>query len=381
MSTAEPSLCVIAPDKDRYSETFIHAHALSLFPNAEFLSGGGNAFPTTLSDDSPLLKNGSFTRLYRKKFLRLFGLPNNYFEMKALRRFLIHKKIDAVLAEYGPTAAAVMDVCESAGVPLIAHFHGYDANDLVTLNEMKELYPKLFKKASAIVVVSRDMEKKLLSLGASREKLFYNSCGVDTKVFNGADPASAPIQFLAVARIVDKKGPFLTILAFQKVLALFPDARLIFVGDGALKEASQQLAAALGMGGSIQFLGVLGQEAIVPLMRSSRAYVQHSIRTSYGDTEGTPVGILEAASAGLPVVSTYHAGIPDVITDGEEGFLVPERDIDAMADRMSRLAKDPELAKRMGGAARKKIEAHYSREGSFGGLRKIIEAAVLEKRK
>ena len=105
---------------------------------------------------------------------------------------------------------------------------------------------------------------------------------------------------------------------------------------------------------NVFFPGVLKPEMIAGFMQKSLAFVQHSIVASTGDSEGTPVAIMEASAASLPVISTYHAGIPDVILDGITGFLVPEKDIDKMADAMMVLLKDKELARKMGLAGKGK---------------------------
>ena len=76
--------------------------------------------------------------------------------------------------------------------------------------------------------------------------------------------------------------------------------------------------------------------------------------------EGTPVVLMEAQACGLPVVSTYHSGIPEVVKDGESGFLVPEKDVDALAEKMEYLINHPELWPKMGEAGRKHIERNYN---------------------
>jgi glycosyltransferase involved in cell wall biosynthesis len=111
-------------------------------------------------------------------------------------------------------------------------------------------------------------------------------------------------------------------------------------------------------------------------MRQARAFVQHSVQTSYGDSEGTPVGILEGGAAGLPVVATRHAGIQDVIIDGETGLLVDEGDVDSMAESMIRLGENPVLAAELGKAARKRICAEFSMEKSIDNLWGIIETTI-----
>jgi glycosyltransferase involved in cell wall biosynthesis len=104
--------------------------------------------------------------------------------------------------------------------------------------------------------------------------------------------------------------------------------------------------------------------------------VQHSVRTSYGDSEGTPVAILEAGATGIPVVATRHAGIKDVVIEDKTGFLVDEGDIEGMAGCMLRLAKEPPLASGMGRAARERICREFSMEQSIRNLLKIIETAI-----
>ena len=93
---------------------------------------------------------------------------------------------------------------------------------------------------------------------------------------------------------------------------------------------------------------------------------------SSGDSEGTPVAIMEASAASLPVVSTFHAGIPDVILDGITGILVPETDIDKMADAMLTLLNDKELARKMGRAGRERIKSEYSMERYINVLKTLL---------
>jgi glycosyltransferase involved in cell wall biosynthesis len=100
------------------------------------------------------------------------------------------------------------------------------------------------------------------------------------------------------------------------------------------------------------------------------------MRAEDGDSEGTPVAVLEASSCGLPVVSTKHAGIVEAVVNGTGGFLVEEGDVDKMADHLLRLVRDPELAARMGAAGRRHIEADYSSAKSLGRLRQVVTEAA-----
>ena len=365
-----PVVCIMSPHKNAYSETFIRNHIEMLPAKIRLLDNG--YFPSRVEDGTRLLASDLRQRALRYASYKLLGLSPQYFQNKALKQFLWAKQVDVVLAEYGPTGASVIDSCLEADVPLVVHFHGFDAYDRMALDKYGPRYQRMFAAAVAIVAVSRDMERQLLALGAPREKLFYSPYGVDTKLFSGAEPASSPPIFVAVGRFVEKKAPHLTLLAFKKVWERCPEARLKMIGDGELWESSKQLAGDLEISRAVEFLGPRSQVEVAAELRQVRAFVQHSIRASGGDSEGTPVAVLEAGAAGLPVVATRHAGIRDVVIEGETGLLVDEKDVEGMATHMMQLAQDSGLAGRMGNAARKRVAMEFSMETSIDRLWGII---------
>ena len=148
------------------------------------------------------------------------------------------------------------------------------------------------------------------------------------------------------------------------------------IGDGPLWEGCRELAGSLGVREAIEFSGPLPHKALQSEMHQARCFVQHSIEAASGDCEGLPVGILEAGACGLPVISTRHAGIPDVVIEGETGFLVDEGDVEGMAHHMLRIAQDPSLAAKLGQAARRRIESQFSLEGTISALWQIIESCI-----
>jgi len=355
---------ILWPSLGTYS-TFMHAHLKHLPTKTQILHGGN--FPRFYGDYEPLESQNLFYRIYRKIAVSVFKVPSDTFQEKGLTRFLMKNGVDVVLAEMPQIAAAVLPSVRAAQKPLFVYFHGgSDVNVNPHLSGIP--YAELFHYATGIFVVSRDLERQLLELKAPRHKLFYNPSGADISLFQGADPAKAPPVFLSVGRFVDVKAPHLTILAFKQVVGAIPEARLMMIGEGRLWEACKLLVKALKLTGSVEFLGFQPHERVAELMRSVRALVQHSIRTSYGTKEGTPCAVLEAGASGLPVIATKHSGIADVILDGKTGFLVEEGDIEGMAQHMMRLAREPELARRLGCAARERIKTEFSMEKSINRL-------------
>lgn len=368
-----PTICVFSPNQFSYSETFIRAHIQYLPANVQALNSGW--FPTLKADGKPWFPRPLYLFYKGKRFYprRLASLAQSVGNLE-LVRFLKSRRVAVVLAEYGPTGVSVMDACVQARVPFVTHFHGFDAYDRSALDQFGPSYPRMFALASGIIAVSHEMENQLLDLGAPRDKLHYNPYGIDISIFTQAEPSSNPPVFVAMGNFVDKKAPQVTLLAFSKALEECPEARLIMGGGGDLLEACKQLAKALKISTQVEFLGPLPHAQVAPIMQQARAFVQHSLRTSYGDSEGTPVAVLEAGASGLPVISTRHAGIKDVVIEGETGFLVEETDIEGMAKYMVLLAKNPGLAGQLGRNARERICANYPMEKSINQLWQILSS-------
>lgn len=366
-------IAIALPTRNAYSETFIAAHEQRLKGVVAVLSDGR---PPSRVDERPLLVPVNLVQrlgsLVERRFL---GLQEDQRLHRKLVGILRQRRVDVVLAEYGVMGEALVDVCNEAQVPLVAHFHGYDAHSHNVLAESNG-YKRLFDSASALVVVSRAMEQQLLGLGASRSKVIYNCYGIDVERFHPGEVEATPPHFVAIGRFVDKKAPLLTLLAFRRVLDQCPGARLRMVGHGPLHEACGQLLRALHMTEQVDLLGVRTPAEVSELMRASRAFVQHSVVTSGGDSEGTPLAVLEAMASGLPVVSTRHAGINDVVAHEERGLLCAEGDVDAMACDMLRLANDASLAAHYGANGRAYVMAQHRVEDRVTVLQDILYRAA-----
>jgi glycosyltransferase involved in cell wall biosynthesis len=374
------------PHKAVYSETFIRSH-IDLLPGTIIVlhgtdvlcvAGTGGERPLVSLPLRWVLRQAQAirARLSNAEQPTASDIRLDAYAASALARFLRARRVDVVLAEYGMTGVRVMESCRRSGIPLVVHFHGADAHSRRILEPYATAYRSLFAHAAAVVAVSRTMEHQLRTLGAPPEKLHYNPYGVDLDFFPATRPGANPPRFIAVGRFVDKKAPHLLLTAFRAVYAACPAARLTMIGDGRLLESSRQLARGLGLCDAIEFSGALDHRDVARRLGGARAFVQHSVTTTWGDSEGTPVAILEAGAAGLPAVSTRHAGIADAVVHGQTGLLVEEYDVAGMAAAMLRLAGSPAEADALGKAARAHIAAHFSMARSIQGLQAIMHNAV-----
>jgi glycosyltransferase involved in cell wall biosynthesis len=142
--------------------------------------------------------------------------------------------------------------------------------------------------------------------------------------------------------------------AFRLLRANGVDACLCMVGDGPDRERLERRASELGVIRDTLFLGY--QDDVAPYYGAFDALVLPSAN------EGTPVSVIEALAAETPVVATRVGGVPDVVRDGEEGYLVETGATDELADRLTRLARDPELRRRLGESGRRRVLSRYAVE-------------------
>jgi glycosyltransferase involved in cell wall biosynthesis len=219
------------------------------------------------------------------------------------------------------------------------------------------------------------MYKRLLDLGCPKEKLVYNVCGANP-LFKKRQPQFSKKQAVAIGRFVYKKAPYYTIMAFKHVVKKYPSAQLKMAGQGVLMNTCSNLIKYLGLQSNIQLLGIVTPEEVAKLMQESYCFVQHSITADDGDQEGTPLAVLEAALSGLPVVSTYHAGIQDVIKHGETGLLCDEHDVDKMAENLIRIFDDVDYAKQLGHNAREDHMVRFSLERHINSLEETLRQAM-----
>lgn len=369
-------ICIARSEKGRYSETFIQNQIAHLSKIAEVFPVYDGRLPQRAEDGRLLAP--AYIWMANNVVRAISGRRNQFFGNYGMKRFLKNEKMDVVLANYGMAGVHLLPVCTALHIPLVVHFHGFDATQKKVLDQYGEAYKKMFEKAAGLVTVSKVMSDQLVSLGAPREKISLIPCGIDLAKFQPRNIQRDACSFLSVGRFIGKKSPMTTIRAFAKVREQVTEASLIMIGAKEnLYHECVSLVKELNLENAVTFTGIKTPAEIVEYMQQAAVFVQHSVTAPNGDKEGTPNTVLEAAACGMPVVSTLHAGIPEAVIHGKNGWLVEEHDMEGMANRMLQLIQHPEEAARMGADGRAHIAQHYNLDLQIKKLFDVLKGVTL----
>ncbi|MBW6481538.1 MAG: glycosyltransferase family 4 protein [Vicingaceae bacterium] len=292
-------------------------------------------------------RNGYRNRMNLKKWIALRALNKK-----------VTKKFDVAFIEFADTAILLMEYLEQQKTPFIVHVHGHDITSSLNDKAYKEELMVLFEKAVFFIAASEYMKRRLILLGCDENKIKVIRLGVDSKHIEPtpwSERTKLPPSIIFLGRLTAIKNPVALLYAFHKVKQEIPEATLSIIGDGEMKAAVLNTIAKLGLSNAVTLYGALPREKSFPILKSHWIYAQHSVTSLRGDTEGFAISLAEAALHELPVVSTIHNGITENVIDGKTGFLVPEFNYEAMADKLIYLIKNPIVAEEMGKAGKKHI--------------------------
>ncbi|MBU5614586.1 glycosyltransferase [Geomonas azotofigens] len=268
--------------------------------------------------------------------------------------------IDHLHAHFATESALVAFVTSKiTGVPFSFTAHAYDIfmRDRKVIDEespVKRL-TLLTEAAAKVVTISEYNKAYILGLIGDRyrDKIEIVRCGINPSRFTFLERGDrGKTTFLSIGRFVEKKGHDYLLRAFAEVQRVVPKSELRLLGDGYQRPAVMELAAQLGIAESVYFGGSVSSEEVIAEMERADVFVLHSVTGANGDREGIPVSIMEACATGLPVVSTRHSGIPELVLDGVTGLLSDERDVAAFANHMIALCYAVPLRQRFGAAGK-----------------------------
>ena len=338
----------------RYRPIFVSSQADNVGALAQKLL---NAHPSVVASHSLRFSNRQVSSAALRRLAAFTGV-----DAPGAARFLHQHGARVCHFHYGSDAVVLLRCAQRSGLPSVVSFYGYDCSS----------FPKwylglgglslkiVFHGATRVVAMSKTMLQDLMELGCPRDKLVAHYYGSDVRelAHPRAYTGAGPLRLLILASLVPQKGHETLIRAMGEVLRTQQNVHLRIVGGPLASypdypRALQELVRRSGLASVVSFVGA------VPYLSAefrrefaqADAFVHPSVVSPRGEKEGIPGALVEAMAAGLPVISTYHAGIPEVVTDGVTGLLVPEQDVGALARAIARVAGDGALRESLGRAA------------------------------
>ena len=272
-----------------------------------------------------------------------------------------------VHAHYGTTAVKALPFVWRQRWPLVASFYGYDVGYLQAMWRHPGHWRYgagvrlLFRDAGRLLVLSNAMRDDLVALGAPPARIEVHRNGVDLARFRpppGGPPNGVPAVLLCGWE-VEKKGFAYGFEALARLRDRGQPFRVLYhtAAPGPLRPVLDRAIERLGLANRIERVPPDASPAEV--MRRASLILAPSVVAANGDREGVPTVLVEAAACGVPAVASRHAGIPEIVVDGETGLLCPERDVGALAAALLRLLDDAALRRRFGEAARANVESGW----------------------
>lgn len=244
---------------------------------------------------------------------------------------------------------------------LISSFRGYDISWYVRY-EGENVYDQLFEKGDFFLANCEYFRNRVIKLGCNPDKIAVHYSGIDCSRFVFTPRYLPPDNYIRIAttgRLVEKKGIEYGIRAIAKLRETHPQIEYNIIGDGVLREEFEQLINQLNLNDHVKLLGWKTQQEIIEILDRSQILIAPSVTAADGNQDAPVNTLKEAMAMGLPVIGTHHGGIPELIEEGISGFLVPERDAEAIAAKLAYLIEHPAVWPQMGKAGRAYVEEHF----------------------
>lgn len=372
MSAPRPAALIFRKRILPWSETFIGAQAGAMTRYAPVLAGyhrdaSGAALvagmPCVLLDEHSAFP--ALEKLLLKQFERLPPRWGRAMAVHAPR--VVH-------AHFGSSVVPGRVVARALGVPLVVTYHGMDITVRAGSDAELARRASAFSSASRVIAVSEYIAGRVRAAGCPPEKVVVHYIGVNTTHFSPGTAPRASHRVLFVGRLVAKKGVIHLVRAMREVQRAVPEAELVVAGDGDLRASLEREASAVGIRAA--FLGVQTPEQVRDLMRTATVVAGPSIADARGNDEGLGMVFIEAQACGTPVVVSTSGGASEGVVNGETGLHFAPGDETALAEHLVALLRDPERRARMGGAARRHVEARFDLRTQTARLEETYDAVT-----
>ena len=287
----------------------------------------------------------------------------NINKINDLGNFFHKMEVVAIHAHHGSHANEILPVAQEYQIPLIVSIRGRDgsAEPEIIAQSMRR-YESLKEYGAMFIPVCEYLADGLKKMGFPEEKIHVLYGGIELDLFPFVEhvlPKKDEIRILSVGRLVEKKGHETLIQAFNLIHFLYPNARLHIVGEGENKQKLRTLIEQLMLNDAVILRGAITSPEIAEELKKAHIFCLASHKASSGDVEGIPNAIKEAMSIGIPIVTTEHGGIPEIMKHMETGYLTTEKDVLALARGFLYYIENPEVWRPLTRKARAVIEDKF----------------------
>ncbi|MEE8638174.1 MAG: glycosyltransferase [Candidatus Margulisiibacteriota bacterium] len=294
---------------------------------------------------------------------RLLENLTNYFGRFAyFKKIIKDLNIKLIHAHFAWEGIFILSLKRHFNLPLITSLYGQDIyrypRDPVYRWQLK----RLFSEGDLFLAACKDLKNKAISLGCPKNKIIVHHCRIDLNNFTPikTKKEKTKIKILMCGRLVEKKGFAYGIKAFAQSFNKYRNIRLQIIGDGPLKNKLISLIKKMKLEEFISLQGSKSHPEIARAMRDADIFMMSYVTAKNGDSEAAPLVLKEAQATGLPAISTRHAGVPEIVLDGKTGFLVEEKDVKGLAQKLNNLIENPQLRAKFGERGRRLIEERFN---------------------
>lgn len=286
---------------------------------------------------------------------------------------------DVFIAHFGPagvTAAKLRELGVIRG-KIATIFHGIDISSRDVLNHYTPEYQQLFRRGDLMLPISDLWAGRLQKMGCPREKIAVSRMGVDMTRFSPrpVKAPATPLEIISVARLTEKKGLHVAIEACRQLKEQGVAFRYRILGIGPWERRLRTLIEQYQLEDVVEMPGFKPSHEVKAILDDADVFLLPSVTGADGDMEGIPVALMEAMAVGIPVVSTLHSGIPELVEADKSGWLVPENDARALAQRLAAFSQlDTDELAPVIKRAREKVEHDFNQQVINRELASLLQA-------